>query len=70
MTSAANRRVIESAVPAADGKKRFTDAQPLRKKVELDDITAWLEDQEEAEMQFLVNEIANKHHREARRAYF
>lgn len=64
----ANRSVVESSIPSAlepiDMKKGVT----VKQKRELDDITAWLEDQEDAEMQFLTSEYAKKGHRACRMA--
>lgn len=64
----ANARVVESAIPAAEGKVSFTNGATLKQRRELDDITAWLEEQEEAELEFLVEELAGKQHRAMRRS--
>lgn len=63
-------RVVESNIPAAEqitreqfGSGNYTPQQ----RREMDDLTAWMEDQEEEEIRMLTQEMANKNNREARR---
>ena len=66
-----NAHVVEANIPSADaptpeqfGRGNYTPKQ----RREMDDITAWLEEQDEAEVEFLVMEMANKNNRAGRRA--
>lgn len=66
-----NAHVVEANIPAADaptpeqfGRCNYTPKQ----RREMDDITAWLEEQDEAEVEFLVMEMAAKNLRAGRRA--
>lgn len=66
-----NAHVVEANIPSADaptpeqfGHGNYT----LKQRREMDDITAWLEEQDEAEVEFLVMEMANKNSRAGRRA--
>lgn len=66
-----NAHVVEANIPSADaptpeqfGRGNYTPKQ----RREMDDITAWLEEQDEAEVEFLVMEMANKNSRLGRRS--
>lgn len=66
-----NAHVVEANIPSADaptpeqfGRGNYTPKQ----RREMDDITAWLEEQDEAEVEFLVMEMAAKNLRAGRRA--
>lgn len=66
-----NAHVVEANIPAAEaprpdqfGRGNYTPAQ----RREMDDITQWLEEQDDAEREFLVAEVANKNHRAYRRS--
>lgn len=66
-----NARVVESNIPSAEprtqrqaGRGEFTPQQ-MR---EAEDITAWLKDQDDAEVEFLMSEMANKSNRAYRRS--
>ncbi len=66
-----NARIIESNIPAAEaitqhtfGRRSLTPAQ-MR---EAEDVTAWMAEQEEAELVFIQQELAARQHRAARRS--
>ena len=66
-----NAHVVEANIPAAEaptpkqfGAGNYTPKQ----RREMDDITAWLEEQDDAEREFLVMEMAMKSNRANRRA--
>lgn len=66
-----NAHVVEASIPAAEaptpkqfGRGNYTPKQ----RREMDDITAWLEEQDDAEVEFLVMEMANKNNRAGRRS--
>lgn len=66
-----NAHVVEANIPSADaptpeqfGRGNYTPKQ----RREMDDITAWLEEQDDAEVEFLVMEMAVKNLRAGRRA--
>lgn len=66
-----NAHVVEANIPSTDaptpeqfGRGNYTPKQ----RREMDDITAWLEEQDEAEVEFLVMEMAAKNLRAGRRA--
>lgn len=66
-----NAHVVEANIPSAEaptpqqfGRGNYTPAQ----RREMDDITQWLEDQDEAEVEFLVMEMAAKNSRAYRRS--
>lgn len=66
-----NARVIESNIPAADmpTPKQFgTGNYTAKQRREFDDVTAWLEDQDDAEREFLIAEAAAKNLRAGRRS--
>lgn len=64
-----NAHVVEANIPSADaptpeqfGRGNYTPKQ----RREMDDITAWLEEQDDAEVEFLVMEMAAKNLRAGR----
>lgn len=60
----ANISVVEVFCSDQFGRGNYTPAQ----RREMDDITQWLEEQDEAEVEFLVAEMVNKSHRAYRRS--
>lgn len=64
----ANRFVVESNIPAADEKIDLKNGLSTRQRRELEDITAWMEFQEEAEIDLLIEEIAGRNARAGRRS--
>ena len=65
----ANRFVIESNIPsAARDYTPHNGGLSAKQKRELDDITAWMEMQEECELEMLVAEMAGHNHRAGRRS--
>ena len=66
-----NAHVVEANIPAAEAPtpKQFgTGNYTPKQRREMDDITAWLEEQDDAEREFLVMEMAMKSNRANRRA--
>lgn len=66
-----NARVIESNIPAAAAPtpKQFGAGNyTTKQRREFDDVTAWLEDQDDAEREFLIAEVAAKNLRAGRRS--
>lgn len=66
-----NARVVEANIPSAEaptpqqfGRGNHTPAQ----RREAEDITAWLKEQDDAEIEFLVMEMAMKNNRSGRRS--
>lgn len=66
-----NAHVVEANIPAAEaprsdqfGRGNYTPAQ----RREMDDITQWLEEQDDAEREFLVMEMTAKSNRAYRRS--
>lgn len=65
-----NARVVEANIPAAEPRTaRQAGCGELtpRQRREMEDITAWLKEQDDAEVEFLVAEMANKNNRLGRR---
>ena len=66
-----NAHVVEANIPAAEAPtpKQFGSGNYTPKqRREMDDVTAWLEEQDDAEREFLVMEMANKNSRTYRRS--
>ncbi|MCL2874746.1 MAG: hypothetical protein FWF12_00330 [Betaproteobacteria bacterium] len=64
-----NARVCEAKIPAAIEPYRFNQVKSNVKQYrEQEDITAWLKDQDDAEIDFLTCELSNKGNREYRRS--
>lgn len=66
-----NARVVEASIPAAESvtRQQFGRAhRSLSQRRERDDITQWLEEQDEAELELLIAEVANKNNRAYRRS--
>lgn len=66
--NAANRTVIESNIPAAEDKRDFKNGLTAKQYREQEDITAWLELQEDAEIELLTQEYASKSQRSMRQS--
>lgn len=64
----ANRFVVESNIPSADPKIDLRNGPTAKQRRELEDITAWMELQEECEMEMLIAEMAGRNHRAGRRS--
>jgi len=63
-----SRFVIESSIPSAQQKIDFTNGTTVKQRRELEDITAWMEMQEECEMELLVSELTWRNKRNGRRS--
>lgn len=66
-----NAHVVEANIPSAEAptRKQFgTGNYTPQQRREMDDLTAWMEDQDEAEVEFLVMEMAAKNSRAYRRS--
>ena len=66
-----NAHVVEANIPAAEAPtpKQFgTGSYTPKQRREMDNITAWLEEQDDAECEFLIAEMAAKNLRAGRRA--
>lgn len=64
-----NHAVIESNIPAATDAISFKEGCDTKQKRELEDVTAWMEMQEDWEQEMICAEYANKSHRAHRHAY-
>ena len=63
-----NHAVVESNIPAAQGRISFNDGTNNKQRRELADLTAWMEEQEEAELALLLSEMTATQHRAQRRS--
>jgi hypothetical protein len=61
-----NRTVIESNIPVAQDEYNFGNGLTTKQRREQEDITAWLELQEDAEIELLMSEYTCKAHRSFR----
>lgn len=64
-----NHAVIESNIPSAVGSIDFKSGCTTKQKRELEDMTLWMEQQEDWEIESLCQEYANKQHRAGRHSY-
>lgn len=63
------RFVVESNIPAAVEQVNLRNGPSHKRVREQEDITAWMEMQEEAELDLIAQEMSARHHRAGRRAF-
>jgi hypothetical protein len=68
MFASPKKAVIESNIPSAQPGK-YNSKTPIKRSREMEDVTVWMEMQEEAELEFLFSEFAGKDNRQFRSDY-